>query len=149
MASKMFLFGLQEIVQADIDLDGDDIRVGLCMTNNTCATDADDGTVTVMNDVTLDEGDATGYGRQALANEAVALDDANDWVEFDADDAVFSGLSGDASRDYDGAIILKHVTNDTDSPPIAWSEFSADVVKESTQVTVQWNAEGIIQFAGP
>jgi|GEM_PF-1279409 len=150
MASKIFLYALQEIVQADIDLDGDTLKVALVMTGNSCATDADNGTVDDIDAITTDAiGDATGTSRQTLANVSVALDDANDRVELDADDSVFSGLSGDASNDYDGDLVYKHVVDDTDSIPIVWNEFSADVVLEATQVTIQWDAEGIVQFAGP
>jgi hypothetical protein len=154
MASKLFLYALQEILQGDIDLDADDIRVALIMTGHSLITDADDGTVqTVSGITTLNESDDTGtYARQQLT-EAVALDDANNRVEFSGGASTVFGsgntMNGDGSNDYDGALLYKHVTNDGDSIPIAWVEFGSDIPQTATQVTINWNSEGIIQFAGP
>ena len=154
MASKMFLYALQEIAQGDIDLDGDDIRVALIMTGNSLATDADNGAIDdVAAITTLNETDDTGTTTRQELTEVVALDEANDRVEFAGGATTVFGaansMNGDGTLDLDGALVYKHVTNDADSIPIAWVEFGSDVPKAATQVTITWNAEGIIQFAGP
>jgi hypothetical protein len=124
----------------------DDIRAILVMTNTTCDTEID--AITYVDDyTTLDEADATGYARVALAGEATSQDDANDRAEFDANDAVFSGLSGDATRDYQGVLLYDHVTNDADSPVVAFIDFTADITSAATQVTIPWDAEGILQLS--
>ena len=124
---------------------GADIRVALLMTNTTADTEAD---VDLMNAFSiLDECDATGYARQALSSEAVNIDDTNDRAEFDATDVTFSGLSGNATRAIQGALIYKHVTNDTDSVPVAFIDFASDIPSTATSVTIPWNAEGILQGA--
>ena len=95
---------------------------------------------------TLDECDATGYTRQALAAEAVNKDDANDRASFDADDAVFSSLGGDASRNYVGVVLYKHVGVDTANPLIAYIEFTTPITSAATQVTIPWDPTGILLF---
>jgi len=117
------------------------------MTNTTCDTEVD-----AINDLadytTIDPADATGYADVALGTKAVNVDDTNNRAEFDADNAVFSGLGGDASRDYQGVLIYKYVdgTNANDLP-IAFIDFSADIPSTATQVTIPWDAEGILQIA--
>ena len=132
-----------EILDGDIDFTGDDIRVLLVMSNTTADTEKDVDTISAFS--TLDECDDGSYARQALANEAVAEDEANDRGEFDAYDASFT-LAGDGSRDIVGAVVYKHVTNDADSIPIAYID-DVDAIKTMVgTLTVQWNAEGILQI---
>lgn len=130
-----------------LDLDTDDIRARLCMTNTTCDTEVD-----AINDLadytTIDPADATGYADVALASEAVAADDANDRAEFDATDASFTGLSGDATRAYQGVLLYKYVdgTNANDLP-VAFIDFASDIPATATQVDIPWDAEGILQLS--
>lgn len=130
----------------EIDLTaGDDIRAVLVMTDTT--VDTEDEEVLMDGFTTLDECDATGYARQALAAEAMTTDNPNNRGEFDASDISFAGLSGDATRDYLGVLIYKHVNDDTDSIPLFFVEFSNQPLpKEASQVDVPWNAEGILQI---
>lgn len=144
MASVVFNIAKSGMMDGTIDLNSHDIRCALLMTNTNADTDVDANT---LSGLTLDECDATGYARQALTGEAVSTDDTNDRGEFDANDAVFSGMSGNASRAIQGALIYKHVTNDSDAIPIAFIDFASDVPATATQVTVTWNAEGILQLA--
>tara|TARA_Y100000310_G_scaffold308193_1_gene351045 strand:- start:269 stop:712 length:444 start_codon:yes stop_codon:yes gene_type:complete len=123
---------------------GDDIRVALCMTNTTCDTEEETALMNAF--TTMDECDSTGYSRQALTSEAVATDATNDRAEFDAADASFTGLSGDATRDIQGALVYKHVIDDTDSVPIAFVDFSADITSAATQIDIPWNSEGILHL---
>jgi len=147
MASVVYNEFKRANAAGEIDLNADDIRAILVMTNTTADTE-NDAKVYVGDLTTLDESDATGYARQALTTEAVNKDDANDRAEFDADDVSFSGMSGDATRDYQGVVLYKHVTNDADSPLIAFIEFSNQPLsKSATTVSVPWNAEGILQLS--
>lgn len=145
----MFLEGIRQIMVGSINLSSDDIRVALLMNTTTADTDADTAAATTVNAITtLAESDATGYARQSLTTEAVAIDDPNNRVEFDdtgASSASFSGMTTSATNNYQGVLLYKHVGADTSNVPIAWIEFSAEVTNTATQVDVTWNAEGIIQ----
>ena len=144
MASVIYTHFKAEVMKGNIDLDtgGDDIRVALVMTNTTCDTEED---VTLMNGfTTLDEMDGSGYSRQALANEVVNKDNTNNRGEFDADNTTFSSL-GNGTRAVQGALIYKHVTDDTDSIPICFVDFAADQNPGGSDFTIQWDAEGILQ----
>lgn len=147
MASAIPNSALVRLLTGDIDLNADDIRARLCMTNTTCDTEVD-----AINDLadytTIDPADATGYADVALASEAVAADDANDRAEFDATDISFTGLSGDASRDYQGVLLYKFVDGtDANDLPLCFIDFTSDIPSTATQVDVPWNAEGILQAA--
>lgn len=147
MASAIPNSAKSRLLSGDIDLNGDDIRARLVMTNTTCDTEVD-----AINDLadysTIDPGDATGYADVALASEAVAADDANDRAEFDANNISFTGLSGDASRDYQGVLLYKYVdgTNANDLP-LCFIDFATDIPSTATQVDVPWDSEGILQLA--
>ncbi len=126
---------------ADMDLNGDDMRLILCMTNTTADTDIDaDNT----SGYTLDEMDGTNYARQALANEAVNIDDANDRAEFDADDVSIATL-GNGTRQIQGLLIHEHITNDAGSFPFCWIDFSATINPGGSTLNIVFNAEGIAQ----
>lgn len=146
MASRVYNAALKAIVDGTIDLNSSDIRAALLMTNTTADTD-NDADVFVGDLTTLDECDATGYARQALASEAVNIDDTNDRAEFDATDVSFTGLSGNATRAIQGVLLYKHVTNDADSPLLAFIDFTSDIPATATQIDIPWNAEGILQIA--
>lgn len=144
MASVAYNIAKQKLMNGGIDMDTDDIEIALCMTNTTADTDVDADTVSAIG--TLDECDSTGYTRKDLASEAVNLDDPNDRAEFDATDVSFTGLSGNATRAIQGALLYKKVTNDSDNIPIAFIDFASDIPATATQIDIPWNAEGIIQL---
>ena len=126
---------------------GDDIRVMLLMTDTTADTQEDVATISAF--TTLDEMDGSGYTRQALANEVVNEDAANNRAEFDADNAEF-GSVGAGTRSVAAALLYKHVTNDTDSIPIAYIDTVSSgptfpFAGNGSTITLVWNAEGILQ----
>ena len=146
MASVVYNNAKKRLLDGSIDLDTHDIRVALLMTNTTADTEVD-GINFISNFTTLDECNAGGYARVALTGEVVNTDDANDRAEFDANDVSFTGLAGNASRAIQGALIYKHVTNDADSIPICFVDFTADIPATATQIDVPWNVEGILQLS--
>lgn len=147
MASVIYNEALRAIAAGEIDLNAADIRARLCMTNTTCDTE-NDGVVNLSDFTTIDPADATSYADIDMDGLAVNKDDANDRAEFDANDLVFSGLGGDASRAYQGVLLYVYVdgTNANDKA-IAFIDFTADIPLQATQVTVPWDTEGIIQFS--
>jgi hypothetical protein len=145
MASFWYTYAKSKIMSGDIDLDTDSIRAALVMTNTTCDTEEDKQLMNAF--TTLDEMDGANYVRKVLASTAVAADEANDRGEFDADDVTWSSL-GAGTREIAALVIYKHVTDDTDSIPIAYM-YSTDFPFPAVGATiiVQWDAEGILQVA--
>ncbi len=135
------------LINGGLDLNSNDIRARLVMTNTTCDTEVD-AINTLSNYTTIDPCNATGYADVALGSEAVNTDDTNNRAEFDANDVSFSGLGGDASRAIQGVLLYKYVdgTNANDIP-IAFIEFSSTIPATATQVDIPWNVEGILQLA--
>jgi hypothetical protein len=137
-----FIRGLME---AEFDLNAtDDIRAILCMTNTT----ADSVYSANLTGLTVDESDATGYSRITMTTETVTADTGNNRVEFDADNLSFSGMSGDATRNYQGVLIYKHVdgTAGNDIPLFFVNFTNAPVTSTATQVDVTWDVEGIFRI---
>ncbi len=129
-----------------VDLSSDDIRARLCMTNTTCDTEED--AIDNLSDYSdIDVADATGYADVSLTGETVTANDTDNRGDFDtSSDIVFSGLSGDATRDYQGVLIYKYVDGtDANDIPLFFVDFTSDVVKEATQVTVPSSTTNLLQ----
>lgn len=144
MASIVYTPAKGDILRAQHDFDAPgDFRIILVMTNTTGDTDQD---AEFVGDITtLDECDGANYVRKALANEVVTDDAPNNRGEFDADNITWTAL-GAGTRQNAGMILYRHVTNDADSPVIAYIDtggfpFSGN----GGDVSVAWNAEGILQ----
>lgn len=146
MASAVPNSAKLRLMNGGLDLDTNDIRARLVMTNTTCDTEVD-----AINDLadytTIDPADATGYADVQLT-ESAAADDGNNRAEVDATDISFEGLSGDASRAYQGVLLYRYVdgTNANDVP-VCYVDFTSTIPATATQVNVTWNAEGILQLA--
>ena len=131
---------------------GDNIRAILVMTNSTADTDEDAANLSGAGDITtLDEFDGSGYtnhsgGGNTLDSQAVTQDTANDRAEFDATDVAFGALSV-GTRNILGMVIYRNVdgttANDTVVAYIDTGGFP--FAANGSTVTVQWNAQGIIQ----
>lgn len=134
MASFVYNEFKRASAAAEIDLDADDIRVALMMTNTTVDTE-NDGIVNLDDFSALDEFDGANYVRKALANEAVAKDDANDRADFSADNVTWTAL-GAGTRAIAGVLVYYHNTDDASSVPIAWIEFSA--TPDGNDFTIKW-----------
>ncbi len=146
MASLVYNNAMLISVKAELDLQeaGDDIRVALVMSNTTCDTEEETALMNAF--TTLDEMDGANYGRKTLASQAVAIDTTNDRVEFDFEDLTFTAL-GNGTRDVQGMLVLKHVTNDTDSIPLFFVQFSVNQAPGGSNFTVTIDAEGALQIA--
>lgn len=131
------------LAKAEIDLATDDIRVLLVMTNTTADTEQD---AEFVGDISvLDEYDGAAYARKALASQVVNQDDPNNRAEFDAADVTWTAL-GAGTRQCQAAVVFKFVTNDADSPIIAYLDTGGfPFAGNGADVVAIWNAEGIIQ----
>lgn len=125
-------------------LTGLDLRMMLVMTNTTADTEED--TEFIAGFTTLDEMDGASYARQALANEAINEDLANDRAEADADNPTFATL-GAGTRDVAGAIVYVHATTDADSWPLGYIDDIFPFTANGGDLTVNLNAEGWLQLA--
>ncbi len=132
------------LLNGELDFAADDIRVALVMEGTTADTEEDTALMNAFS--TLDEQDGTNYVRKALASEAVNEDTANDRAEFDATDVTWSALGAGATP-VEGALIYKHVTNDTDSIPLFFITTGRidGFQGNGSDFTIQWNLQGIAQ----
>lgn len=144
MAKFVYTPALEAVGKGEIDFASDDIRALLVMTNTTADTDED---AEFVGDIgTLDEYDGSGYARQALGTQAVAADTANDRAEFTAANSVFPSL-GAGTRNAQAVVLYKHVTNDADSPLVAYNdEGGFPLAGNGQDFNVNWDADGVIQF---
>lgn len=143
MASQVYNEAKRGIAAGEIDLNADDMRIRLLMTNTTADTE-NDAIVNIADFTTLDTFDGANYVDKALASEAVNKDDANDRAEFDADDLTWTAL-GAGTRSIAGALLYKYVDGtDANDLVVAWIEFSA--TPDGNNFQLNWNAEGILQL---
>lgn len=129
--------------KADLDLDTADLRVALLMENTTANSE---DAATVDGFTTLDEMDGSGYARKTLTGGTVTLDAVNRWSEFDADDVSFPSL-GVGTRGVAGILLYEHVTDDSDSIPLAFidgGDFPYEAI--GATLTVVWGDNGLLQI---
>lgn len=122
---------------------GTDLRFALLMSNTTADTETE--TQFVGSFSTLDQYDGASYARQNVANEAAAVDLTNNRFELTFDPVVFATL-GVGTRQAVGLLQLLHVTNDADSLPDVYYEFSA-FDGNGEDVTFTPDAQGAMQAA--
>jgi len=84
-----------------------------------------------------------GAGRKTLAGKAVVRDDANDRAEMDASDVTWTAINAGTAA---WAVLVVEKTSDADSPILAALDLSPDVVTNGGDLTLQWDAEGILQL---
>lgn len=146
MASMIPNSAKANLVNGTIDLNTSDIRAKLCMNTTTCDTEID-GITKLVNYTLIDASDATGYADVALTGETVTANDTDNRGDFNtSSDIVFTGLSGDATRDYQGILLFVYVDGTlANDIPIAFVEFSAPIPKEATQVTVPSSTTNLLQ----
>jgi hypothetical protein len=143
MASFAFTVAKYEFGRAGINLTtASSIRLALLSTNTTADTTED--ALTLSGIATLDEFNGANYARKTLTGLTMTRDDPNNRGEFSFADVVFTAL-GAGARDVQGALIFKFVTNDADSIPIVWVEFTP-FNGNGGDVTLQPNVEGVLQF---
>ena len=89
---------------------------------------------------------ATSYARQALTGEARNIDNTNNRVDHDADDADYGNIGNGANETCVGIVVYRHVTNDSDSVPISKHDIS--FTTDGSQVIIQWATDGVWRAAG-
>ena len=139
MADVIYNDFKKNIMNGNIDLDTDTIKVMLV----TSAYTPDQDNHEFMNQVT-NEVTGTGYtaGGASLANKAVTADDTDNEGVFDADDVTWATSTITAR----GAVLYKDTGASTTSPLICYIDFTADKSSSNGNFTIQWNAEGILNL---
>ena len=152
MANFQYTYAKAKMQSGDIDLNADDIRLLMVMSNSTADTEKDAQFISgVTGFTTLDECDGVGYARVALTGEAVAADEANDRGEFTANNLApaWAALAV-GTRQNIGIVIYKHVGADAANIPIYWIDTCTGVGfpfdGNGGVVDITWNAEGIGQI---
>jgi len=143
MSSFIYTRAIAKLMSGDLDLDTHDIRMLAVMTSTTANTEKNSEFISSI--TTLDEFDGLNYARKTLSGEAVNIDLVNFRAEFDATNVTWTSL-GNGTRQLAGYVILRHVTNDADSIPIAFID-TANINPGGVDVTLIFDDEGIIQGA--
>lgn len=145
MASLVNLPGMQDLVDGTSPWAvASDLRARLLMSSTTADTQNNIATLSAY--TLIDSFDGSGAASVALTGEAVNVDSGNNRIEVDADDVPF-GVLGNGTRQVQGVEIFRFVTNDADSVPLVFLQFASNFNPGGGTVTVNWNAEGILQFA--
>lgn len=146
MASAWYNKGKAKVLDGTINLTSDTIKVMLL--NASYSFNADHHFVS---DVSANELSGTGYtggfggsGRKTLTTKTITEDDTNDWAIFDADDSQWLSINAGTAA---WAVLIKEITNDGASLLIAAIDINPDVVTNGANLTVQWNATGILKVA--
>lgn len=141
----------QDIVVATfnglVDWEAATIDADLVMTNTTADTETEAATIGDI--TTIDICDATGCTRQDVTSPSVSADDVDNEMVWTCDNLVFTGLSGDATRDIQGVIFRYYVDGSTGDLFMLFDDFTADVTSAATQITVPAPAEGFLNIGQP
>lgn len=134
MASAMYLEGMADMFKGDLDWEVVTLKCALVTAAYTFDCDHS-GFAAITNELS-----GTGYtgGGDTLTTPAVNTDTVNDRVELDADDAAWTAINAGTAA----AAIIYDSTNDS---LIAYIDI-ADTATNGGDLTIEWDAEGIIQF---
>ncbi len=140
MASVKYLTGIKKIMDADIDLTADTIKVAMTTSSYTPNGDSDEFFDDISNEVS-----GTGYtaGGATLTSKATNIDTGNNRVEFDAADVTWSTATITDAR---YAIVYKSTGTDSTSALICAVDFGADKSSSAADFTITWDAEGIFHI---
>lgn len=137
MASGAYSRGVLNILNGTIDLDTTALKSGLAI--STYAPDPDEAALTTF---ATSEATATGYtggfggaGRKA-ATVTLSEQTANNRVVTIVGDLTWTALGGATNNTLRYEVLLREVTNDAASIPIAYLQFTSDLVTNGSDVTV-------------
>lgn len=135
MADVVFDNFKKNIMNGNIDLDTDTIKVAL-VTDGYTPTQATDE---FFNQVT-NEVEGTGYsaGGESLASKAVTASGGKG--VFDANDVIWANSTITAR----GAVIYKDTGAPSTSPVVAYIDFGSDKISSGGDFKITWNASGIL-----
>lgn len=139
MANSGYNIATKKMIDGDFNGTSLTIKLLLVGTGYTFDKDHD-----FVDDVVAQELSGTGYVRKTLASLATSLDNVNDRSELDAADVTWTAIDAATAK---AAILYAFVTNDADSWLIGYIDTGGfPIVTNGGDVTLQWNAEGIVQI---
>ncbi|MFC6953765.1 hypothetical protein [Halorubellus litoreus] len=134
------------LFNGSIDLDADTLKVALVADDIAYTPDIDTEVYVndVLDDVTASELNATNYARKTLA-PSISQDNVDNEAVMDATNLTWSALGGSTDDTIQGALIYKEVTNDADSPVLAYMT-SADfpLPTNGGDVSIEWDVAGVL-----
>ena len=146
MASFIFNAAMKKLADGTIDFINDTVKCMLVSASYT--PDKDHVFVSEITASPSAELSGTGYaagfggaGRKSLASKAINIDNANDRIELDAADLTWTAINAGTFK---YLVLIKEEIDDSDSHLIC----AIDITSQATNggdITVQWNAEGILQ----
>lgn len=136
-------------IDQNIDLVADALLKAMLVTSSYVANRDDDFVEEGANDANEHELSGTGYaagfgnsGRKVLASKTVTVDKANDRIEFDCADLVWTSIdAGSPSQ----MLIIRELTNDLATRVISHHDSGFPVTTNGGDLTVTIDAEGLIQ----
>jgi hypothetical protein len=151
MADFHYNEAAKKVYDQTLDMLVDTIKVGLSTSTHVPIRDNDFNDESGADDFVDGELSGTGYtggfagsGRKTLASKAIVVDKPNNRAEFDAADVTWTGIDAGTVAQ---ATLMKEVSADTDSITIANVDSGGfPIVTNGGDLTIQWNAEGIIQL---
>ena len=140
MADVVYNSFKQNIMNGNIDLDTDTIKVALVTSSYTVSQDDHEDYADITNEVANGNGYTTGGA--TLASKAVTKDNTDNEGVFDAADTAWTSSTITAR----GAIVYKASGVAGTSWFIRYIDFGSNQVSTAGTFTLQWNAEGIINI---
>lgn len=139
MAVTAFLYGnfINSVMNKEIDLDTDSIKVMLCTSTYTPNQDTHQYKSSVTNEVTGTGYTATG---QALTGVTVGYTAGTNVFKFDAADVSWAASTITARY---AVIYDASPASDATRPLIGYVDFGADVSSTGAAFTITWDAAGI------
>lgn len=129
----------KHLMNANISLESDTIKVALVTSSYTPDQDAHEFFDDITNEVT-----GTGYtaGGATLASKTVTADTANNAGVFDAANVTWSTSTITAR----GAVVYKSTGTASTSPLIEYIDFGIDKISSGADFTITWDAAGIFKI---
>lgn len=143
------------VLNGGVDLDTTALKVMLEQSGYNAVFDPDQAALDIAgtNDLTGQEATCTGYvggfagaGRKS-ATVSVSEQTANNRAVVIIADLTWTGLGGATNNTLGGCALVREVTNDTASIPIAWLQFTANLTTNGSDVLVDFDGvDGNIRF---
>jgi hypothetical protein len=146
MASGVYTNGIESVLNGGIDLDTTSLKVMLVASSYTYDPDHDFvDDITELSSVTNYTGGFNGAGRKA-ATVTITEQTANNRVVVILGDLTWTALGGASNGTIGGAALIREITNDAASIPIAFFDVT-DTPTNGSDVTLDFDAtNGNIRF---
>lgn len=148
MASGAYSRGILNVLNGTVDLDTTATKIGLAI--STYAPDPDESSLTTF---ASSEATCTGYtggfggGGRKSATITLTEQTANNRVVCIIGDLTWSALGGASNNTLGFAILLREVTNDAASIPLAYLQFASNVTTNGSDILVDFDGtNGNVRF---